>query len=125
MASTTEELPTLTTSKSKGENDQPTITRKEKKESSINLMEKRLSDKFEEFSNKRTSTKTLIPRDRPTEILEVNQVSRVLKALEGRMNALENYFHKKAGFVFGFIAAFLMAAICTVSETVAPNLPAI
>jgi len=66
--------------------------KQEKKESSINIMEKRLSDKFEEFSNKRTSTKALIARDRPTEILEVNQVSRVLKVLEGRMNVMENYF---------------------------------
>lgn len=125
MASTnTEELPTLNTSKSKGE-ELPGLPKIEKKESSINILEKRLSDKFEEFSNKRTSTKTLISRDRPTEILQVNQVSRVLKVLEGRINAMEKHFLKKSGFVFGLIAAFLMAAICTVSETVGSNLPAI
>ncbi|KAL4477045.1 hypothetical protein ABPG72_015358 [Tetrahymena utriculariae] len=116
------------TSPSSNKQDIPLISSDQlgKKESQINHMEQRLSDKFEEFSQKRSQSNRIIARgDRPTEILEVNEVSPLLHLLEERIRKFEETYGKRTGFYFGLICSAVLSFCCIASEVYMPQLPTI
>lgn len=89
-------------------------------------MEKRLSDKLEEFSGNRVQPQKLLnSRDRPTEILQVNEVSPILRVIEQRIRLFEQAYSKKSGFLLGIICAAILSFSCVASEIYIGKLPVI